>query len=76
MRFYGDVIARKGKRYWIGRIKRGKFHPAEEIKSLETLKDSNIKYVTIYEYAKITGLGLTRKEVDEIRKATGYTEIW
>ena len=76
MRFYGDVIARKGKKFWIGRIKRGKFYPNEDLKSLEILDKLKIKYVTMQEYAKIVGLNLTIKEIDIIRKKTGYTEIW
>lgn len=76
MRFYGDVIARKGKKFWIGRIKRGVFYPNEELKSLDILDKLNLKYVTLAEYAKIVGQNLTLKELDVIRKKTGYTEIW
>lgn len=76
MRFYGDVIARKGKKYWIGKVKRGKFYPNEDLNSLDTLDKLGIKYVTLTKYAKIIGLSLTSKELDDIRKKTGYTEIW
>lgn len=76
MRFYGDVIARKGKKYWIGRVKRGKFYPNEDLNSLETLDKLGLKYVTLVEYARILGLTLTTKELNEVRKKTGYTEIW
>ena len=76
MRFFGDVIARKGKKYWIGKVKRGVFHPTEELNSLQTLDKLGIKYVTLVEYAKIIGSGLTQKELVDVRKKTGYTEIW
>lgn len=76
MRFYGDVIARKGRKYWIGRIKRGKFHPTEELNSLDTLDKLGTKYVTLQEYSVIVGLTLTLKQLAEIRKKTGYTELW
>lgn len=76
MRFYSNVIARKGKKYWIGKVKRMKFVPEEELNSLETLDKLGIRYITLYEYAKIIGLGLTKTEVDDLRKKIGYTEIW
>jgi len=76
MRFYGDVIARKGKKYWIGRIKRGVFFPKEELNALITLDKLGLKYVTLEEYAKIVGLYLTIKELEAIRKKTGYAEVW
>jgi hypothetical protein len=76
MRFYGDVIARKGKKYWIGRVKRGKFHPAEELNSLTTLDKLGTKYVTMTEYAKIVGLNLTIKELEDVRRKTEMTEVW
>ncbi|MCK5015686.1 MAG: hypothetical protein KAS32_01325 [Candidatus Peribacteraceae bacterium] len=75
MRFYSEVIARKGRKYWIGRVKRGKFYPNEELDSLVTMDRLGIKYVTMHEYSKIIGLDLTVAQVNEIRKKTGYTEI-
>ena len=76
MRFYGDVIARKGKKYWVGRIKRGTFYPDREIESLKELDSSGKKYVTLKEYSVILGLNLINKKLDDIRKKTGYTELW
>jgi hypothetical protein len=76
MRFYNDVIVRRGSKYWIGKVKRMIFEPTEELKSLEVLDKLGIRYITLYDYTFLIGEDLTKKEIDEIRKKIGYTEVW
>ncbi len=76
IRFTNKVIVRRGKKYWIGSVKRMKFIKEEDLISLDILDKLELRYIPLEEYVKISGYDATKKIVNELRKKIGYTEIW
>jgi hypothetical protein len=72
MRFYNKVIVRRGKRWQLGKIKRMKFVPEMDIDGPDSVKGD---YIPLAEYTFLIGHDYTKKEVTDIRKKIGYTEI-
>jgi hypothetical protein len=76
MIFYGNVVVRKGNKYWIGTIDGVTFTPTEEIKNIDELKSTGVKLITIYDYSTFIGMDYSKKKLDDIRKQIGYSEVW
>lgn len=76
MIFYGDVVVRKGSKYWIGSIENLEFTPREEVDSVDAVTQQGCRLIPLNEYAGIIGMDITKKEIGEIRKKIGYTEVW
>jgi hypothetical protein len=74
MEFYGDVVVRRGIKYWIGSIKDTTFTPVGDVRKAEDI--SGLKLITLYDYSRFIGLDYSKKKLDEIRHKIGYSEIW
>lgn len=76
MEFYGNVIVRRGKKYWIGSIENMVFKPLRLIDNMDEFLSSAPKLIDIYVYSKLIGLNSTKKEIVDICRKIGYTDIW
>ena len=76
MIFYGDVVVRRGSRYWVGSIENLEFTEKKEIPGLGTEELNDVKLIPLDKYASIIGMDITKKEILDIRKKIGYTEVW
>ena len=74
MIFHGNVVVRRGNRYWSGIIEDLVFTSEEGPKKLEDFE--GIRLITLYDYAQFIGLDYSKKKLDDIRKQIGYSEIW
>lgn len=76
MKFYGDVVVKKGTKHWVGKVKDLVFTPDREIEDIGEFLKQNIVLVDIHRYASIIGCDLNKKEIDDIRKKMGYSKVW
>ena len=74
MIFHGNVVVRRGKRYWTGTIEGVEFKPDGDSKALDEFEGINL--ISLCDYAQFIGLDYSKKKLDDIRKQIGYSEIW
>lgn len=73
MIFHGNVVVRRGKRYWVGTIKGIDFTEERKLDGLSEL--GGVKLLSLYDYSQIIGLDYSKKKLDDIRRQIGYSEI-
>ena len=76
MEFHGDVVVRRGKKYWTGSIVDMVFKPTKEIENIEEFLKSGPKLIDISIYSKLIGANHTKKEIVDIRRKLGYSDVW